>query len=78
MARKPRVPHAIRERAREAARATGPMFRADLECQNCGAKLEATYTVPRERFRCPQCGRNAAIRCGDDEPYPPPPEPLGM
>jgi predicted RNA-binding Zn-ribbon protein involved in translation (DUF1610 family) len=77
MARK-RISHAVRELARAGAANIGPTFRSDLECVNCGALLDATYTVPRERFPCPKCGRRSAIRCGEDGPYPLPTEPMEM
>jgi len=62
-----------RELSKLARSNVGPKFHAELVCTNCHATLEAHYLIPREVFRCPSCGRKAAIRDDDaagDQPDP--------
>lgn len=70
MARRPGVTKAVRDLAR---RPVGPVQRADLSCLNCHAVAEAEWCrEPPERFRCPSCGRLAALRDDTASPAAPP------
>lgn len=61
--------------ARRARGEVGPIMRAEITCAACGFEGVAYYKRPPEAFRCGACGKRAALR-DDNDPYPPPPEPL--
>ena len=66
-----------RDALRRRARATGPVIHTARTCLACGAEGEAYYREAPLLLRCDLCGKRAVVR-DDDEPYPPPAEPLPM
>lgn len=66
-----------RDLRRRARLGVGEVVHSELVCLACGHEAEAWYRRPPEYFACPACGRRAAVR-DEEQPYPPPPEPLTM
>lgn len=71
MPRRRRIPHVIRELARETP---GPRFSSEIVCQDCGCEWISVYAKPLLTFRCPECHRRSGIREShsdeDDVPVP--------